>query len=478
MQALLTVEDLSIAGADRVLVSGLNFSVKQGELLAVFGHSGAGKSLAMLSLLGMLPKLSVGGRAYFAGEALPIINAKDKRWYTIRQRIGYVFQDPKHTFNPLHSTGTAFAKVLKSQGIAKKYHRTRTLELLAQVKLPSPESFLQRYPHQLSGGEAQRIAIALALAGNPQLIIADEPTSSLDEALKADMVALLRTIASERAVIVISHDTEYVLPVSDRCLVLWAGKVLADTVYSSVGLERYLSADLGKPSSFDDNQPVLLKINKLSLAYQRGFLVPAVPVLDGFSMNIRQGQIVGLLGASGSGKSSLAKAITRLDDTLLVRGQIFFGQAKQSVLTLNKHQLRAYRPKVIWVMQDVAGSLSPYLTIRRILLEGSLTLDGVDEFLDLLGLPSDVLGRYPHELSGGECVRVCLLRALLAKPKLLILDEPTAMLDGQTTRQVVALLRHINQTLGIAMLLISHDKHVAMALCHRLTFLKDKTANF
>lgn len=472
MQTLLAVEDLSIAGADRVLVSGLKFSVKQGELLAVFGHSGAGKSLAMFSLLGMLPKLSVSGQAYFAGEVLPITNTKDKRWYAIRQRIGYVFQDPKHTFNPLHSVGTAFAKVLTRQGIAKKHHRSQTLELLAQVKLPSPATFLGRYPHELSGGEAQRIAIALALAGNPQLIIADEPTSSLNETLKADILALLRTIANERALIVISHDTEYVLPVSDRCLVLQAGQVVADTVWSSVGLERYLSADLGKPSSFDDSRPVLLEINKLSLTYQRGSFVSAVPVLDGFSMKIRQGQIVGLLGASGSGKSSLAKAITCLDDTLLVRGQIFFGQAKQSVLTLDKRQRRAYRPKVIWVMQDVAGSLSPYLTIRRILLEGSPILDGVDEFLDLLGLPSDVLERYPHELSGGECVRVCLLRALLAKPQLLILDEPTAMLDGKTTRQVVGLLRHINQTLGIAMLLISHDKYVAMALCHRLIFLK------
>lgn len=481
MSDMLMVKDLSITDGDTILVDGLSFSLTQGQLLSVVGQSGAGKSLAMLSLLGMHANLTISGQAMFCGEHLPIDNVKNKRWYDIRgKRIGYIFQDPKRTFNPLHTVGTAFKKVFAQMGVAKKQYLDKTLQLLTQVKLPNPQTFLNRYPHQLSGGEAQRIAIALTLALNPLLIIADEPTSSLDEQLKTEILALLRDIAdNQRAIIVISHDVAYLSPISDKYLVVYQGRQVAygdDMAASLISMEGFLSLDLGVPTAFDVNQRLLLAIHDLTLSYKKSWFERSSVIVSGLHLDIYQGQIVGLVGCSGIGKSSIAKAIVRLDDNLRITGQmIFFDkiQSSQDVLTLSKRQLQAYRPKVMLMMQDVAGSLNPDIKIINSISEGCLKVNPneLNQLLTIVGLDDDVLHRYPRQLSGGECTRVCLLRALLVKPQLLILDEPTAMLDGCSTWQVVQLLKHINQALGISILLISHDKQVIKALCHQVITL-------
>lgn len=476
MTDVLVVEELAVVCGEQTLLGGLSFELAQGQVLSVIGQSGAGKSLAMLSLLGMQTTLKVSGRAVFCGERLPIDKPQAKRWQDIRGRkIGYIFQDPRRTLNPLHSIKTAFDKIFAQLGIAKKQRHAKMLELLCQVQLPKPQDFFNRYPHQLSGGEAQRIAIALVLALEPTLIIADEPTSGLDAPLKVQILSLFRSLANQRrAVIIISHDTEQVAAVSDKCVRLHQGRQLGKKAPAL--MECHISAMLGVPSTFDVcKHKLLLQIRALTLAYKQGWFA-RLPVIDGLDINIYQGQIVGLVGRSGIGKSSVAKAIVRLDDDLLIGGQITFfddEQGAQAVLELDRRQRQHYRPKVVWVMQNVAESLNPDIKILDSLTEGSpqTSLDEVYQWLAMVGLGDDVLGRYPRQLSGGECARVCLLRALLVRPKLLILDEPTAMLDVQTTQQILQLLRQINQTTGVAMLLISHDKSVVQALCHQVVAL-------
>lgn len=487
MPSLLSVDGLCVSYQQACLVDNVTFELDAGEVLCVMGRSGAGKSLAMMSLIGICGEhFTVDGKAILSKKALPISRQNCRDWATIRGcQIGYIFQDPKRTLNPLHTVQTALKQALSYAHVPKKQQKKHIIELLTQVKVPTPETFLSRYPHQLSGGEAQRVAIALVLALNPSVVIADEPTSSLDTSLKDEILLLLKTIAKQqkRAVIIISHDIKYLGGVADKYILMSQGKMAwtAKHLIDRPKNDRVFGGHFDK--SFDD-VPVLLQIKDLTLSYKKSWLGRYAPFISGLNFTLKQGQIIGLIGASGRGKSSLAKAITRLDDRLVISGAIeFFDKklGKQSVGELTGKELLNYRPKVLLMMQDIVGSLNPNFKIIDSLTEGLKATNKpicqhvIENYLALVNLPKTVLLRYPKALSGGECARVCLLRVLLMSPDVLILDEPTAMLDESTTIQVIELLKYINQTLGVAMLLISHDDELVQTLCHQVVSINKIT---
>ena len=474
VETLLDVQNLSIY-TQKPIVENLTFTLCAGEMLAVIGRSGSGKTLMMTSFLGLNEPIKITGNIYLQKTKLPIHSTQTKDWQQIRgKKIAYIFQDPKQTLNPLHTIKKAFWVIFKQIQVPRRQRLEYIHQLLAQVGLFVP---LNRYPHQLSGGEAQRLAIALALAFNPVLIIADEPTSSLDDKHSQDILTLFQKLANDgRTVVIISHQTQYL---QNFHQILWLKDntfILGNYNYI---LQQLPQIDFGLPSSWRNDNDIVLQIQNLTLGYKKPWQGRQPPIIQNFSLNIQHQQIVGLAGNSGAGKSSIAKAITRLDDDLWIQGDIFLLQDKRYIcLTkLSKQKISVYRPKIIWVMQDITDSLNPNLLIYHSIFESFFAKnlpferEELDEFFDLLGLSKTVLWRYPHQLSGGEQSRVVLLRALFSKPSLLILDEPTAMLDNQTTFQVINLLKTINQKLKIAMLIISHDTKMLTAMCHKIVYI-------
>lgn len=473
-KTLLSVQNLSIF-THQPIVENLSFTVDTGQMLAVVGRSGSGKTLMMTSFLGLNEQIKITGNISLQEINLPIHDTQTKDWQSIRgKKIAYIFQDPKQTLNPLHTIKKAFLLIFKQIQYPRKNRLNQINQLLLQVGLNVP---LNRYPHQLSGGEAQRLSIALALAFNPLLIIADEPTSSLDDKHSQDILTLFKKIANDgRAVIVISHQMHH-LKNFDVILWLKKGQFIFGQ-YQTIA-KKLPQINFGKPSLYQDNTDILLKINQLTLGYKKPWQGRLAPIIQKFCLQIKQKQIVGLAGTSGAGKSSIAKAITSLDKDLWMDGNIFLLDGGQYICLsdLTEKQLALYRPKIIWVMQDITDSLNPDWLIYQSICEGLIAKNQpidqkiLDELCHLLELPKTILWRYPHQLSGGEKSRAVLLRALFAKPHLLILDEPTAMLDNQTTLYVINLLKTINQTLNIAMLIISHDKSVLAAVCHKIVYI-------
>ncbi|MDO4896664.1 MAG: ATP-binding cassette domain-containing protein [Moraxella sp.] len=460
MSEVLSIRQLSISASDKVLIDDVSLSVKSGEMVALVGQSGVGKTLAMSAVAGLVDeRLCVRGRVSLLGQTLAISDPNSPKWQSVRgQKIAYIFQDPKHTLNPTQSVKRLFTPILTRQNHPKSCHQDMMIKLLAQVGLGDPKRFLNRYPHELSGGEAQRIAIALAFALDPVIIIADEPTSSLDDGHKKGVSALFRQFVSRqtadnapRAVIIISHD-EMVTDVVDKVVVMQGGR----------------DGGYGVPSPFG-GADVVLSVQELSLSYRKSWFGKHASVLQNFNLQLQQGQIVGLMGASGSGKTTLACAITRLDDRLVMTGRILVsdGGQMQDVLRLQGRALQKFRPTIMMMNQDVSGSLNPDLTIAQSLQEAMNDRSpSLDELFDMLDLDKSMTNCYPDELSGGQKARICLVRILLANPTIIILDEPTAMLDGQNTAKMLSLLRTINERFKVAMLIISHDKAVLQAVCH------------
>ncbi|WP_114800507.1 ATP-binding cassette domain-containing protein [Moraxella canis] len=480
---ILALQDYHLSLGDRVLICGLTVTLSAGEILGVVGRSGVGKSSVMLSLLGLLsPEFQAKAR-FAALEDQPILLSKqgdETAFLPIRgQGIGYIFQEPKAAFNPIHTIAKHFDVVLSRLNTPKKSRKSVMLELLEQVHLPNPASFLGRYPHQLSGGEARRISIALVLAMSPKLIIADEPTGALDADLTDEILALLTQLCQDRsiALILISHDLG---SIEHRCDWLLAMDyddqgahhefgAAQDVLQMPIAL-RLLEADYGEPIPISSERAVL-RLCDVSVGYRTFWWVRQQPVIQNFSLCIHQGEIVGIMGRSGVGKTTLAKAITRLDSDLVVQGDMSI--EGKTLYQLSGRALRQARRRVQMVMQDARASLNPNLTIEQSLNEAILAdhdqaRQMIDELLGQCQLPKQILKRYPDQLSGGECQRVCLVRALLAKPSLLILDEPTAMLDRIAIAQLLKLLRHINQTYHTSMMIISHDGSVQSAICHRI----------
>lgn len=500
---LLAVNNLTITTSKQILVDNLSYNLQKGETLAIVGESGSGKSISSLALLGLLSNsLSISGKAQIQNTQIPLKN-NNKNSQKILQdirgkKIGIIFQEPMTALNPLHTIGQQLSESSQLIGISKKEHQTKIIELLQQVNIPEPKSKLKQYPHELSGGQRQRVMIAMALAQNPEILIADEPTTALDVTLQHEILCLLNQLKHQRgmAMILISHDLNLVRRYSNKIIVMKAGKVVEQGETEQVFInpqhiytKSLIYQNFGEPLPDNSQQKVVLEINQLTIKF------PAIKNLFGktkqwftavqtLDFKLYQGQSLGVVGESGSGKTTTALALLKLlGNAANITGQILLHleQDKIDINALTNQQFKKFRPKIQMVFQDPYASINPRFTVQQIIEEG-LIVQGVSKHqrehavlqaLETVRLPEDFVHRYPHELSGGQRQRVALARALVMKPQILILDEPTSALDSSTQVAVVQLLREIQQKFNISYLFISHDLNVVRALCQQILVLKD-----
>ncbi|MEX0386513.1 ABC transporter ATP-binding protein [Spiribacter onubensis] len=495
---LLRIEDLAIAfGAgnrETPTVQGVNLSLDAGETLALVGESGSGKSITALSIPQLLPyplASHPAGSVQLDGEEL--IGATTARLRALRGgTLGMVFQEPMTSLNPLHTLEKQIGETLRiHQGMTPVAARDRIVELLELVRLPEASARLGAFPHQLSGGQRQRVMIAMAIANNPRLLIADEPTTALDVTIQAEILTLLGDLKRRlgMAMLFISHDLNVVRRIADRVAVMQQGKVVeqgeVEAVFSRPrhGYTRMLlSAEpTGRPAAVPDADPVL-SVRDLRVWFPRraGLLRRVnshLKAVDGVNLTVRPGETLGVVGESGSGKTTLGMALLRLQSA---RGEILF--QGRDISALDKRSLRPLRRELQVVFQDPFGSLSPRMSVEQIVGEG-LGVHGIGRdatergqrargALEEVGLDPAVAERFPHELSGGQRQRVAVARAIVLKPRLIVLDEPTSALDRSVQSQLVELLRTLQSRHGLAYIFISHDLKVVRAMSHRMIVMQ------
>ncbi|MFT4079989.1 ABC transporter ATP-binding protein [Rhodomicrobium sp.] len=474
----------------------VSFDIRRGETLALVGESGSGKTVSALSILRLLP---VGdatnpiGEIWFEGQDL--LKAKEADIRRVRgNRISIIFQEPMTSLNPLHTVEKQVGEVLKvHKGMSNTAARKRTLELLTKVGIRDPESRLGAYPHQLSGGQRQRVMIAMALANEPDLLIADEPTTALDVTIQAQILDLLKDLQRElgMALLLITHDLGIVRKMADRTCVMKDGVIVergpAEEVFTNpqhAYTKQLLAAQpKGEAPPLDETAPVVLKADDVKVWFpiKRGFLqktVDHIKAVNGVSFKLRAGQTLGIVGESGSGKTTLGLAMLRLISS---EGQIVY--AGKRIDGLKSREMRPLRREVQIVFQDPFGSLSPRLSVGQIIEEGLLIQNPgmsreerrarVSAALDEVGLKPEWQDRYPHEFSGGQRQRISIARAMILEPRFLMLDEPTSALDVSVQAQIVDLLSGLQKKRGLAYLFISHDLKVMRALASYVIVMRN-----
>ena len=485
--SLLDISKLSVRFGPVVVVDDVSFTIDRGETVAVVGESGSGKSLTALSVLRLLPPgAATGGRVVLDGTDM--LTAPSERLRDIRGRVaGMVFQEPMTSLNPLHRIGRQVGEAMALHG--RRPSRVAVVALLESCGFPDAAGRLDALPHQLSGGQRQRVMIAMALANDPALLIADEPTTALDVTIQAQILDLLAEQKARRglALMLISHDLGVVRRYADRVCVMKDGRIVEQGrgVFSNPvhPYTRMLVASepSGRANPLLPNAPVLLDAADMRVVFtgRRGLFrraKPSLVALDSVSLSIRAGETVGLVGESGSGKSTLGLAVLRLTPA---SGRVVF--AGQDLGALSPTALRRQRGEMQIVFQDPYGALSPRMTVSGLVAEGLQVHERlppaerearVASVLAEVGLPADSANRYPHEFSGGQRQRIAIARALVLQPRLLVLDEPTSALDRSVQAQIVALLRELQLRHGLAYLFISHDLAVVRALAHRIIVLR------
>ena len=490
---LVSVEDLTVAFGDRVVVDHVGFTLDRGETLALVGESGSGKSLTALSLLQLLPPGAIcGGRVSVDGQS--VIGAGNRLLRRLRGGVGgMVFQEPMTSLNPLTRIGRQIAEAVRlHQRVTQEALRARVIELLTEVGFPDAAHRLDALPHQLSGGQRQRVMIAMALANDPALLIADEPTTALDVTIQAQILKLLAAEKSSRglALLLISHDLAIVRRYADRVCVMKDGAVVEAGKVSEVfdaprhPYTRMLLAaqPRGRPLPLGPDPATLMQGTEVKVHFpiRRGVLrrtIGHVRAVDGVDVVVHEGETVGLVGESGSGKSTMGYAMLRL-----VPAQGFIRFAGTDLAELEAKPLRRLRADMQIVFQDPFGSLSPRLTVVEIVAEGLSVHEPslsraqrharVAAALEEVGLSADIGDRYPHEFSGGQRQRVAIARAMVLKPRFVVLDEPTSALDMSVQAQIVDLLQQLQRDHRLGYLFISHDLRVVRALAHRIVVLR------
>ena len=492
-ETILTIDDLSVAFGDNApAVKGVSFDIRAGETVALVGESGSGKSVTALSTVRLLPESArVTGSVTYRGTEM--IGADERTLRRVRGNdISFIFQEPMTSLNPLHTLERQIGESLAlHQGLTGAAARARIVELLGKVGIRDPEERLNNYPHQFSGGQRQRIMIAMALANQPDLLIADEPTTAVDVTIQAQILELLAELQKSEGMglLFITHDLAIVRKIADRVNVMQGGEIVESgatrDIFSNPRhpyTQKLLAAEpSGRPDAVPEGAPEVVRTDNLRVWFpiKRGVLrrtIGHVKAVNEASFAIRESETVGIVGESGSGKTTLALAVMRL---VASEGRIAF--VGRDVQGLKSRALQPLRKDMQMVFQDPYGSLSPRMTIEQIVAEG-LGVHGIDrggeerelvaEILTEVGLDAGMMNRYPHEFSGGQRQRIAIARAMILRPKLVVLDEPTSALDMTVQVQIVALLRRLQQRHGLAYLFISHDLKVVRALSHKVMVMR------
>ncbi len=495
--SLLDIKNLSITfgqGKETVkAVRNVSFSIEKGETVALVGESGSGKSVIALSVLRLLPSAQSkrpSGKIFWEEKEITEKNVRSLRG----DRIAIIFQEPMTSLNPLHMIEKQIGEVLfLHKGLKEKEARARIIELLTLVGLPDPEKRLTAYPHELSGGQRQRIMIAMALANDPDLLIADEPTTALDVTIQAQILALLKDLQKKfgMALLLITHDLNIVRRVADRVCVMKEGKIVEQSATRglfSVPRHAYTkmllaSEPKGEALPLSKNAKTVLKAHSIKVHFpiKKGLFQrtkETIKAVDDISLEVREGETLGIVGESGSGKTTLGLALLRLLDS---KGEISF--EGKDIASHSRKEMRPLRRWMQVVFQDPYSSLSPRMTIGDIIAEG-LDIHGigkgkaeraarVNDVLLEVGLDPTMCQRFPHEFSGGQRQRIAIARAMILKPKLVILDEPTSALDMSVQTQIVDLLRALQAKHGLSYIFISHDLRIIKALSNNVMVMKD-----
>ncbi|MFL5113285.1 MAG: ABC transporter ATP-binding protein [Microvirga sp.] len=499
-EPLLSVRDLSVAfrqgGRDTLAVDRISFDVAPRETVAIVGESGSGKSVSALSVLKLLPYPAAhhpSGSILFKGRDL--MRASENEMRRVRgDDITMVFQEPMSSLNPLHTIERQVGEIVRlHRRLSERAARERTLEMLDLVGLRDAARRLDAYPHQLSGGQRQRVMIAMALANEPDLFIADEPTTALDVTVQAQILKLLAEMKARlgMAMLFITHDLGIVRKIADRVCVMTQGKIVEQGPVAEVFerprhayTQRLLAAEpKGRPEPVPSSAPIIVDAGPIRVWFpiRRGFLkrtVGYVKAVDDVSIAVREGETVGVVGESGSGKTTLGLAVLRLVSS--IGPIVFLGKRLDD---LRAKALRPMRKNMQVVFQDPYGSLSPRLSVAEIVEEGLLVQKRglglrerraiVAQALADVGVDPATMDRYPHEFSGGQRQRIAIARALVLKPRFLVLDEPTSALDMSVQAQIVDLLRELQARRGLAYLFISHDLKVVRALANEVVVMRN-----
>ncbi len=498
-RTLIEVRDLAVSfrvgDTESPAIENISFDIRHGETVALVGESGSGKSVTALSIMQLLPYPAArhpAGEILFDGQNL--VDAGHSMMRAIRgNRISMIFQEPMTSLNPLHVIERQVGEVLKvHRGMSDSAARARVLELLDKVGIQDPESRLGSFPHQLSGGQRQRVMIAMALANEPELLIADEPTTALDVTIQAQILELLKALQHDQnmAMLLITHDLGVVRKMADRVCVMTDGHIVEKGATAQIfekpkhAYTRHLLAaePKGSPPKANLKAPVVVETENLKVWFpvKRGLLrrtVDHIKAVDGIDVVVREGQTLGIVGESGSGKTTLGLAIMRL-----VSSQGAIAYMGTRIENYSRAEMRPLRREMQIVFQDPFGSLSPRMSIRQIVSEGlgvqnpEMSRAEKDQrvvhALEEVGLGADIMHRYPHEFSGGQRQRIAIARAMALEPKFVMMDEPTSALDMSVQAQIVDLLRDLQRRHGLAYLFISHDLKVVRALSNTVIVMQ------
>ncbi len=493
---LLQIKNLSVSfrgeNQDFRAVNDVSLNLEKGEILGIVGESGSGKSVTALSILGLLPY----PKAYHSKESSikynnqDLINLSSSEFQQIRgNKIAFIFQEPMSSLNPLHKIGYQIAESLQlHQNLSPKEIKKKTIELLEAVHIPEPQQKINAYPFELSGGQRQRVMIAMAIANNPDILIADEPTTALDVTIQEQIIDLLLELKNrlQMSIIFISHNLRLVHKIADKIAVMYHGDLVeygtADKIFNHPQhsyTKKLTSSDLPLNLQKKETDNIVLSANNITVKFARkrniwGRIIADFTAVDNLSFKLHQGETLGIVGESGSGKTSLALSIVNLQKH---DGKVYL-QHNNGLQLIDR-----FNKDIQIVFQDPYNSLNPRMTVKDIIGEGltvhfkDLTknekLNKIKAILQEVDLPENTLTKYPHEFSGGQRQRIALARALILNPKVILLDEPTSALDVTVQAQIIELLKNLQQKHQISYIFISHDMQAIHALAHNILVMKD-----